>query len=444
MSVSRPILILILGGFVLRIIVAVWSFGFRENTDVLRYRDWARISYLHNFADTYRQDHISFGTLANNQPPGSLYIVSGMYNINIIAAKIILRVTGEKPEKLQWINGPLLNFTLRLPSIIADLMIGLMIFTLVKTKTSEKLALISSSIFLFNPSVIYNSSFWGQMDSLNNLLFLLSVFFILKKKISFAIICFFASLYVKLSLFFLFPIFLLIVIKIFFEKKNIIISSLVISVVLIGVITLPISSKPYSWIFDFIKNNAGGEIQSITSFAFNFWWMIYKPLILVGRPIDAFNFSEIRLIDSPDSYTLFLNTSIVNWALALFTIFLLPVFYKTFRLKKATIKPEYIFLMFSVISVIGFLFLPRMHERYLYPLFPLLAIYIGLKGKFMLTYIILSLLNLINLYLVWHPMLPPYIPYNIMNNQMFQWTVSIAIVATGSIFYIRSLKYLRA
>lgn len=444
MSFSRPLFILILVAFIFRIAIAVWSFGFRENTDVLRYRDWATIAYLYGFSDTYKPDHIMFGTLANNQPPGTLYIISTAYQSHIQTSKLLLKVLRASEGSVQWINGPLLNAFLRFPAILADLFIAIVIYEIVKSKKSQKTALFSSSLFLFNPSVLYSSSFWGQMDSLNNLFFILALFFILKKKIFWAILCFFASLYIKLSLLFLLPIFFVIVIKMFVHKKSIILISLFASLALITIATLPISSTPHEWIFDFIKNNAAGEMQNITAFAFNFWWMIYMPFIQIGSPSNTFTFSEIRLTGSPATNTVFLGFDLMKWSLVLFSIFQLPLFYKIFQLKQRLTQPKYLFLIFGATSMIGFLFLPRMHERYLYPLFPLLGILVGIRGKFVYAYIILSLLNAINLYLVWHPMLPPYIAYDVMNSQMFQWIISIATVIAGFVFYIKSLKYLTA
>ena len=81
-----------------------------------------------------------------------------------------------------------------------------------------------------------------------------------------------------------------------------------------------------------------------------------------------------------------------------------------------------------------------MHERYLYPLFPLFAIYVGLKGKFLFIFIALSILNFINLYLVWHPMRLIFFPYEMMTNQWFQWIISGLTLAIAVIFYFKSLK----
>src|SRR5438067_45808 len=101
-GLSKKILIILVIALLLRIAVAFWSLNFRENTDVLRYKDWARIGYLYGYGDSYTTKHLLFGTQPNNQPPGSLYILSGAYYAELQSAKIILKITKSKPGSNQW------------------------------------------------------------------------------------------------------------------------------------------------------------------------------------------------------------------------------------------------------------------------------------------------------------------------------------------------------
>src|SRR3989338_9215501 len=194
---SKSFILLLFLGIILRVICMLWSFNYRENTDVLRYRDRARIAHTYGIQDAYKDTHLSFGTLGNNTPPRSLYLNVLTYEAQIPLVKVLLRTMHATPGSLEWINGPLINAFLRLPSMLADIAIAVLIYLFVKSKTKERFAQISSSLFLFNPVVIYNSAFWGQMDALNNLLFLLSLIFLYKKKYFFSILSFFLSLYIK-------------------------------------------------------------------------------------------------------------------------------------------------------------------------------------------------------------------------------------------------------
>jgi hypothetical protein len=81
-----------------------------------------------------------------------------------------------------------------------------------------------------------------------------------------------------------------------------------------------------------------------------------------------------------------------------------------------------------------------MHERYLYPLFPFLAVVVGLSGKYLKTFILFSVLNFVNLYIVWHPMKLWFLPYEFISNSNIQWLISFAIMAIGSVFYYKIIK----
>ncbi|OGH38455.1 MAG: hypothetical protein A2905_01455 [Candidatus Levybacteria bacterium RIFCSPLOWO2_01_FULL_36_10] len=441
-KLSRYFVVTLILGLILRMVVMFWAFNFRENTDILHYKDWGRVSYLYGPADTYKHEHLTFDTLlANNQPPLSTYIIMGMYYLQVQTSKVYLKITHIKEGSNQWINGPMLNMFLRIPSIIADIIITFLIYMFVKKRKTEKTALLASGFFLFNPAVIYNSAFWGQMDAINNLFFYLSLFLICRRKYQLSIYFFLLSLYTKLSLIFVAPIFFLIVLFAVKSKRIILLKSTFISFLILYVATLPISLNPIDWFTNYVIKNSSGVMDNITAFAFNFWWFIFKPMIKIGEPKIAFDFSQIQLTGSPLSSEKLLGLSFNMWALLIFLIVLLPLLRKIFILKEKIIQSENLFLFFSTLTLIGFLFLPRMHERYIYPVFPLLATSIGFgTNKIIIIYILLSLMNMINLYLVWHPMLPPLVPYFLMSNQTFQWIISGATLLISLFLYKDSLK----
>ncbi|GEM_PF-1874444 len=439
---SRFFIALLLLSFLLRILIMFWSFNFRENTDVLRFRDWARIAHVYGLKDAYKSGHLQFGTLVNNMPPGSLYFNVAAYETQISLVKIYLRITNQEPGSNLWINSYLINIFLRLPAIIADLAIGLLIYRWVKSKNKEKSSILASSLFLFNPVVLYNSAFWGQMDSLYALPLLIAFYLLSKKQYFWSILAFSFSLYVKLNALFFLPFFLIITYKLI-KNKVAFLTHIILSFFVIYALTIPVSATPLTFISNLFLKTSSGEMQNVTNFAFNFWWFLLKPFIAIGEPKTLFNFSEIRLLGSPLSSTSYFGLQLTIWAFLIFSLALIPVILKITFLKREKILHPQTLLLFSLIAILGFIFLPRMHERYMYPLFPLFATYVGLKQKFLFIFIILSFLNFINLYLVWHPMMLFFMPYEIMNNQWFQWLISGSITATGIIFYIRSLKLLR-
>lgn len=418
----------------------LWSFNFRENPDVLRWRDWGRVAYLHNLADTYKPDHITFGTLPNNLPPGMLYAVYGMYLANLQTSKVFLRILHAPEGGVPWINDQLLNAFLRIPSIMADLGLGALIYLLVSRYKSKKAGLFSAGLFLFSPVVLYNSAFWGQRDAINNLFFYIGLFFILRKRTLLAAFFFLLSLYMKFSLVFMLPFFF---IALYFTcNRNIkrFFTSVALGMVAILIFTLPISSTPHIWFWDFFKSHSFGEMCNMTVFAFNAWWLIFRPSIQLGDPSSLFTFSEIQLNNSPEDSALFFGIPLFFWAMGVFLLMLLPLGTKIWKLKDKILVPKVLFPLFSLTAMIAYLFLPRMHERYMYPVFPLLATYLGWQRKFLWVYVMLTFLNWLNLYLVWHPWRFVLMPYELMNSSFFQWLLSLATVTVAFFWYKRWLK----
>lgn len=420
----RKFILILLIGFIIRLGLVVWSFQFPQNPDLLRHRDWGRVAYLYGVKDTYLTDHLTYGTTPNNLPPGSIYLISGMYNVQIQTSKLILKIFQAKEGSIYFLNVSLLDAFLKLPFIIADVILSFLIYKIVRSKRSEKEAIFASSLFLFNPAVFYNSAVWGQMDSLNNLFFYLAIYLFLFKKNFLSILSSILSLFFKLTLFPLIVIFfLLLFISKKVEKKSIFFF-LFSSILTIFILFLPVSTNPQEWFKLFFANNISQELQNVTVNAFNFWFMLFKPF--VGQR------------EFPLSQAVYLGFPLGVWASTIFIIVFAPIVRNTLIAKNRILKPENLFLLFSVVSLLIFLFFPRMHERYLYPIFPLLATYIGLKGKYLKLFLFLSFLHLLNLLVVWHPMLNSFVAF--FNNSFFQWGVSVAMVISGIYLYTKALK----
>jgi len=120
--------------------------------------------------------------------------------------------------------------------------------------------------------------------------------------------------------------------------------------------------------------------------------------------------------------------------------------YMISKSSKKLIEKEYVFLLFSLVAFAIFLFLPKMHDRYLYPVFPLFAIFIGLtkdKKTYFVMYIVLSLLHFINLLYSW---IPTYFPffwmYTVIYSRLFDWIISTGITTVAIVFFIKVYRFL--
>ncbi len=420
---------------ILRISLLAWALNFPNNTDFNRYEDWARIAHIYSFADTYTTTHLSVSKLhANNQPPGTLYIVSGTYELYIITGKVITKLKHTMPGSNLWINTTLQHIFLRLPQMIADFGMGFIVYFLVKEK-GEKIAIISASLVLFNPTMIYNSTVWGQMDSLNNLFFLLAIFLAFKKRISLSVFSLTISLFIKFSLLPLLPFYFVFLYFVSGKKWKIILISIFIAFSGFVLTTYPISKNPIVWLNREIPLILNGEVNLITNGAFNFWWAIT-------------NIPGVYKNAIPAPSQTFLKIMLNSWGYILFILATFPLFYFQIKKSKLLIGKKEVFIVFSIVSFAVFLFLPSMHERYLYPLFPLFAVFVGLiksKKFFLIAYFIATLLNLGNLVYSWYPAkFPDLLFYQIIYSPFFGWGISVLTIIIFVMIYKKTFSFLLA
>ena len=107
---------------------------------------------------------------------------------------------------------PILDLIDKAPMIVADLLIGLVLYELIK-RDSPKYAYYALIAWLFNPYVIWISSVWGMFDAIPALLVLLSVYLLIVRKYKSSVILLVASALFKLYSIVLIPIMSIIIYK---------------------------------------------------------------------------------------------------------------------------------------------------------------------------------------------------------------------------------------
>ena len=104
----------------------------------------------------------------------------------------------------------------KLPSMIADFICACLAYMFVNIKYSKSpLPMFATFAFLFAPTVILNSAFWGQADVLYTIALIASLYFLIKKKNVLAILSFGVSISFKLQAVFLLPL----LFALFFRKE---------------------------------------------------------------------------------------------------------------------------------------------------------------------------------------------------------------------------------
>lgn len=428
----KGIIFVVFIAFVIRLFVVLLAIQFREHPDVLRWKDWGRIAFLYGFSDTYTSAHLAFGTYPNNMPPGTLYVVSAMYWVWLQIGKLLSYI-GIAPGSNAWVNVVLLQIILRIPSLVADIGIGSIVYIFSYTfGRRQRDSIIAASLFLFNPVVIYNSAFWGQMDAINNFFGLLSLWLLVRQKYVASVFSLLCSLCVKFSLIFISPfIALMLIVK---QKNSIrlVVSAIGVCIFVLAVSAFPISREPFVWWWQYITHNATGEMTNITAFAFNVWWVIFHPHLMFGSSYDLTKVVDVWLVGAPLTQTTIGQLSLGNIAIGISALVQLPVYWWFFTCaKEKSMQAVLVISVFTMLSLLSFLLLPQMHERYMYPAFAPLAILVGLGLPLRREFILLSLCNFVNLLIVWHPMPLPIWVFDIMRNVSFQWWVALLTTLVG-------------
>lgn len=417
------IITLIVINILISILFVSFSLLFPQHPDVTRLSEWARISHLYGAEKTYHKEFIREDKEPNNLPPATIYTLTAIYKLDLMVTKAILRISNGGEGSILWINLGYLNFIfLRIPAILSNIAIGILIYKTVKKLRSKKPALVASSLYLFNPIVLYNSAFWGQIDSLNILFFVLGLVLFVFGKNFLSVLSIFLSLFYKLSILPLLPFFALL----FYKSKRILRFSLFsfVSFCILTILSFPISSSP-SWLFDLFRNTLGGQLQLISANAFNFWWIVFHPKSPSLIPEGSFNFFHL---------------SLNNWGYIIFGIAIIPIVYLVIKNREKFLNPSNIFLILSLISLLFFLFLPKMHERYLFPFFPLFALFFGLKRKGLRFFVALTLLHFFNLISSWNPFGITLLT-KFVENYNLQWASSVLTLAIALILYIKTFAW---
>ena len=369
---------IVLAAFVFRLLLSFTAW----HPDVNNHVDWAIRFFQYGFSKFYAPESNVWSFTWPNQPPGTVYMFAGVKLLYDLIFQIVWFVNVHIPlfpsAVMTYVEDNFLYVLTKLPSILSDLGQGVLIYKVVKHLKEDSVAKFSLIVFLFNPASWYNSAVWGQTDAVINFFGLLAFYLLLQKRLVFALLMLSMSLYVKVSLAIFVPLFVIIMIRQRYEMRKVILAVLV-SLGVIGLVTLPFSSHPVSFLnYVYTKIVLKEQLQLITANAFNIWAGIAG---IHERPHEA----------------IFLLLSYKYWGLLLFGLAYLPVLYLVY--KKQEERAVYVSLALAAFS--AFMFLTNMHERYLYPLFPAFTILIGLDRKLIGLFIAVSGIHLLNLYNFW-------------------------------------------
>lgn len=245
-------------------------------------------------------------------------------------------------------------YSIKILSIIFDFVmaLGAYLITYEFYKDDENVKVyqtLSFAAVLFMPTVILNSSFWAQCDSIYAAFVVFSLYFMLKKKYNTSFILYAVAITFKLQAIFLLPVYGLLYLK----------------------------NKEFS-IFKFLW-------IPIVNF------LLYIPAIILGKPISSVFDAYFTQVNNYDYKTVFGYPNIYNFfpldAVYLikpgiiFTMCLLAVVALIVLYTRKKINNEDIIeLSIGIIFLVTY-FLPKMHERYAFVAEVLVVIYFIISKK---------------------------------------------------------------
>jgi len=248
---------------------------------------------------------------------------------------------------------------------------------------------------IFNIAYLYNSMFWGQVDSIHTNLILTSIFLCFNFPVL-SMMIFVLALNMKLQSIIFLPIYLICLVTCIKSMKDFA-KSLAIGVITQAIILIPFFlSNTIPQLLSVVTNSTS-YFPFVSLNAFNFWYIIFD--------------GDLRTVS--DELT-FLNLSYKKIGLLMFFVFsaisLFPLIVKSIRIKisksNSSEYQELIFLSTGIIALVFFFFNTQMHERYSHPALIFLFFY-GLYTRNFALYILVSIAYFLNMekvlkYFNWH------------------------------------------
>lgn len=386
MRYANQLIGLLLLGLILRLVLSITVYS----GDVNNHVEWARSILKSGTVGAYDRQYK--GVMQPTYPPLALYSFSTAYwayeNIYHFSSALNKSLPAF-PSTFIWAmeDQDVLPAFHKLTSIFSDLGIAVLIYGLARKvfSVSHSTGLTSAAVFLFNPAVFYNSALWGQMESPPIFLVMLAVWLFLTHRPIKGHAAFAAALLFKQSSLIFIPLILLLSVFQAGWKKTAL--GLLVSLGIFFLSYLPFIpaslnftdklTYPFSVYVNRIEVGSGSNY--ISDHAFNLWALF------------------TRLEKIPDTLIVFSDLS-ANMVGKIVFVVLSGWYISKYLLSRST---RDLLSLFGLISFCAFMVLTRMHERYLAPALPFLALVSASKTQLRAVFLLVSLGHLVNLYHEW-------------------------------------------
>lgn len=348
---------LLAGALALRVALALCVQGFPN--DYACFYSWACSAFDNGLSTFYDSG------MFTDYPPGYIYVLW------LVGALLRLFNAGYQSHASFLI--------VKLPAIICDLAAALLLYRLARRRGGARRAEYVAALYLFNPTVIFDSSVWGQVDGVMCLALLGMCVLLSEKKTIPAYFAFAAGILLKPQMLVFTPVLIYGIIE------NVILEdfswrrfwlNLLCGLAAIGAMAL--LCVPFGGPVKIISlyQSTMGSYPYATVNAYNFWALLGKNWV------------------SQDGTLLFMSYSSWGTLSIALTVALSAMFF--FRARS---KASRYYTTAALIIVLVFLFSVRMHERYAFPALILLAAAYAVRPRrdLLAVYLALSLVFLYNM-----------------------------------------------
>lgn len=349
------IIVVLAIGFIAHIIAAASYRGY--TFDMNCFSGWADMAFENGISQFYQSD--SF----HDYPPGYIYVLYVLGGI----------------RNLFSLDGAVWWVVLKMPSIIADTVMGYLAYKVCSEKSGKTVGSIVATFVVFNPTIILNTGIWGQVDSVLAIFSVLAIYYMSEGKFTRSFFSFAAALLIKPQAIFFAPVLVFGVIEATFkdggfDKKqflHILIRALA-AIACIFILFMPFGNNPIQGIKTILAQyiETVGQYKYMTVNAFNIYGALGK------------NWADLTSAVSLVGYAMMIAV----------VVFAAVLFFK----KKG--KERYYIAAFVLVFGI-FTVAPKMHERYAFPGIFMLAMLLAVcpKGKNCLFYGVFSLSQFFNI-----------------------------------------------
>ncbi len=345
-KISPNTIYTILGGVVLLRLLMTFLPSYK--VDMGGYRAWSTLLARKGFTDFYDNFHVVYA-------PFYMYFlwmtgcIARIFSISIEAHEFLIKT---------W-------------AVASDILGGYLIYLIGKKYGRDKEGFILGIVYAMNPAVFFNSSIWGQFDSIPATMLLAVIYCFNTRRSVAAAILFGISVLTKPQSVVLAPVVLIL----YFDRLSLkkVLLTLVGGISAYILITLPFASwRSVFWVIEHYITS-GGDYPYATANGFNFW-------TLVNGQIQADNLP-------------FLGLTYAKWSIILLLFAALISILAIVRNRHSAYA---IYFTSYFISFAVFMFGTRMHERYLFPAFIFLMVCILWNRRLWYVAGVLSLCHLIN------------------------------------------------